>query len=364
MKIIKSIITLMIITSASLLYSQEPVKQKPSLLIYNFNVVNMTTPLQKEESVRAEEEKQKNYQYYSFIIPQTISKNLSLSNNYLVNRKLELLSIKNDFPSSDEKRKYFRELKKSGTINKADYLITGNCRVYSDRLEIDGTIFNVRGRNVEYFTTKSFELGVLLKETTDIISDEVNKKILDLVAANAERFRPSPFKFLEAPLGIMSIGLDTGYYFILGDWADIYNDALYMSPFLKFDINRYFTLSLSCDYLSTNTDDKDISSYSDLDIKGASMGVSIQFPVTENFIVGLSAEGGLARTTITVETGEPFTDPLAQETSTDPCTQVGLFMKFKYSSFDIDTGVKYKRIFLENKALEMAGIYAGLGIHF
>jgi hypothetical protein len=97
------------------LHSQDKVPTvKNRLLIYNF----ITT-----DNYDNVKEKEKNFQYYSIVIPETISKSLNKTGNYEIRRETGPFSIEADFMDIKEKKKYIKKLDDLASKNKSDYIL-------------------------------------------------------------------------------------------------------------------------------------------------------------------------------------------------------------------------------------------------
>lgn len=333
---------------------------KQNLLIYDFEVTDNSTP----ETKRKDTTDIRDVQYYSFIIPDTISKNISAEGQYIVSREREIYTIETTFRGLAEKKAYTKRLQKLGKEKKADFIICGTCVITDDSLEIRVTVFNVKGRELLSSGNTTNELGAVIKDSTDFISSRIEEAVTEMSKSNSERFRPSPFLSLYKPFSYMSLGVDGGYMFILGDWSDIYNSALYISPYIMFDITSNLSVSLEYDYFSTDSKNKDVSSESSYRMMGGTIDLTHKLNLTNYFNLYLSYGGGISYTKIVTEPGDPFTIPLSSKSTTDPTAEISTGINIKFSNFIIHTGVLYKRIFYKDKTMNMSAVFGGVAVHF
>jgi hypothetical protein len=338
------------------LQSQEKNSSKKNrLVIYNFTTTDNYNEVQ---------DKGKNYQYYSIVIPETISKNLQKSKNYQIRREEGPLSIQTTFTNDKEKKIYIKNLIQASIKNKTDYIITGTFNVIKNKLKISVTIFNVKGKDIETVDNESSELGVLLNESTDLISQRVIDNIENLDKLNIKRANDSPFTTLYKPFSIMTLGLDAGYIFIMGKWDPLFNDTTYFSPFIDLSLTENFSLSLKFTSIQSDSEGKDTGSDSIIRIMNGSISLNYEFKMTESLGIIFSAGGGLAKTIITVGATGPFTDPLAEKKSYDPSMDLSSWLNYKLSPVILRGGILYKRIFYQDEPMNSMIIFMGAGIHF
>jgi hypothetical protein len=226
------------------------------------------------------------------------------------------------------------------------------------------TIFDVTGKEIKTFNLESDELGVQLQNSTDLISKQINENIEEFNNINQERSHQSPFILLYTPFSIITMGIDTGYLFIFGNWSSIYNNKLYYSPFIDFDLTDDLLLSMKITSIQTDSDVKDVSSYSQIRILSGTLAVSYIYQLSSSFGIAVSAGGGMTRSKITIGPDQPFTPPLSEKESIDPNIDISSYLIYNFSTVTLRTGFLYKRIFYKNEPMDSGVIFAGAGIHF
>ena len=232
MKLLKIIYIYMTLVLFSInLYSEDAINTKKNkLLIYNFITTDDYENVKKKEN---------NYKYYSIVIPQTILKSLNNSGKYKVINETGSFSIETQFIDKREKAKYIKKLIELGVQNQSDYIITGNFNVVEKKLTVRAVVFDVRGERIEIVDNVSDELGVKLQVTTDQISQRISDTIANLDLLFRESEASSRFKPLQTPLSLLTLGVDSGYLYMLGEWRSLYKDSLYISPFIDFYIKIF-----------------------------------------------------------------------------------------------------------------------------
>lgn len=334
---------------------------KQNIVIHNFQVIDNTTARPDDKKKKKQKE---SYQYYSFIIPDTISKNLSVENRYTVTRNNDVLTIRSSFADGDEQKAYLKQLQKTGKDKKADFIVTGTCTINDDSLEISITIFNVRGRETATSSNSTRELGVVIRESTDYISSTIEKNIREMNSSNTERFKPSPFLAPYGVLSIISVGFDYGYTFITGDWGDMYNSGYSSSIYIMFDINRSFAASLEYINLQADDEGKETSNGSLYLMQGLAINLNHRLYLADSFALFLSYGGGLSKTKILTEYQYPFVLPLEENTEVDLFAGVSTGIELHFSSFSFRAGGVFKRIFYDGTAMDICTAFGGFSIHF
>jgi len=333
---------------------------KQKIVIFNFNYLKTddnTAETNNSENI-------KKFQYYSFIIPQTLAKNISSEYSFTAERKYDTLEITDRFENKEESINHIKGLIKQAESNSADYLVSGDCSISEGILIVNVTIFNAKGHDILTFKHKSSELGVVFKETTDSIAAETVKNIEIMAELDRKRFRPSPFKPVYAFLQGFSTGVDAGYIFIHGPWKDFYNDTFFASPYIMYNIKDWIAFSLAYDYIQTDSKDKEFTDYYQADFRGASLNGHLKYNISNNASIGMSAGGGLMKSKILMNPGEPLMNPGLEITSRDPYLSSTLYINYKFSSIEFKAGLAHKRIFTKDEHIQMSGIYGGAGFIF
>lgn len=341
-------------------YSENGEVKKSSIVIFNFDYV---TP-DPAGTTQDRDENLKKYQYYSFIIPQTLSKNINSEGQYISSRKYDTLKISSTFSNEEERISHIKELVRISGENSADYLVSGECSIAESTLIVSVTVFNARGYDITTFEHRSSEIGVLFKDTADTISNEITQSITIMAGLDKERFRPSPFIPAYNFLRNFSIGVDGGYLFIHNPWSDFYNNTYFASPYIMLDIDSWLGFSIKYDYIQSNSDGKDFADYYEVDFRGGSLNAHLRYIPSGNLSFVFSLGGGIMDTEIIMNPGSPLMNPGMQISSKDPYLDTSLYVSLKTGSLEIKTGIIHKRIFSKGEPVQMSGIYAGFGILF
>lgn len=354
-KLLKIITIISLILAGSLNVYPE-VKTSPKknrVLIYNFSTTDKDL-----------KDKGNNYQYYSIIIPDTISKSLQKSKEYEIIRNNEPFTIETVFPNDTRKRIYVKNLSKTGIKNKIDFIITGKYYVTGGKLKTKIVIFNVQGKDIVTVENESDELGVVLTQLTDLVSSQMSGNIDNLEKLNIKRADNSLSLAIYRPFSIMTLGLDAGYFYIFGDWSKVYKNSLFIAPFIDFDLADSYSVSLKFTSIQSDNENKDATSYSQIKILNGTVTFNYLYKISDNYGIVLSGGGGLARTTIIINPEQPFYNALAKKTSYDPTLDLSAYLDYTISPALFRAGLLYKRIFYKDKAMDSATVFAGAGIHF
>ena len=281
----------LLILYSSDLYSQDNYSSgKTRLLIYDLITANDFANVKGNK---------KNFQFYSIIIPETISKNLEKSGNYEILREKGPFSIGTDFKDKDQNMKYLKKLEGLGSQYKSDYIITGTYNVINNRLLIRITIFNVKGKEIAIVEDESDEPGVQLWETPDQLTQRIIEKINTFNTLNSGKTSESSLITNHSPSGMITVGLDGGYLYFRGSFNSLYNNSLYLAPFIDFDLTDNFSLSLKCTSIKSDSDGKSIILYQQIKILSSSISICYFHRIIADFGISVSAGGGFSRTTVT-----------------------------------------------------------------
>jgi TolB-like protein len=349
-------IILLILFGIAPLYSQETSSPKKNrVLIYNFTTTDNYSDVK---------DKDKNFQYYSIIIPETISKNLQKAKNFEIIREKNFFTIETVFTDDYSRKKYIKNLAKTGRKSRIDYIISGTFNVTGGKLKTRIVIFNVKGKDIVTVANESDELGAVLLESTDLISNQMSGNIDNLDKLNVKRADNSLPMAIYKPFSIMALGVDAGYLYILGDWSKIYNNVFCYYAFANFDITDPFSLTLKYSSIQTDTEDKDVTSYSQIRIVSGCILLNYEFKLTDNSAFIFSAGGGLSKTTITIQPDQPFEKPLAKKISYDPECDLSSYFSYKISPVLLKIGIHFKRIFYQDEPMDSVTGFVGAGIHF
>ncbi len=356
-KTVTSVIAIMIFfLSSGLLFAEEQIEKKPRIVIFNFQMVKPS--LEESEEIK----RRKNHSYYSIILPETISKKLQESDRFLINRDKKYL-LNNEPDSIDTIRQnYSEELTAAAKQTSSDYVITGQFEVKNNILYVRIFIFNSLLNDLQEVTASEEETGIYLKDTPDSLSEGIEERIKDIIVEQIDKDKKTPLPSLSE---YASIGFDAGYLFLSGEWADLYDNTQYYSPYISLNITSFLDMVFKFDHFSSNSDDSIISGYdSSLSVLGGSVLLNLKYQIFSNMGIYLNAGGGIARSEISINTGDPFTVSPSIKKDSYPSAEAGLGFKINLSSFYMRAGVSYKRIFFDKDPMDLRIIYGGAGIHF
>lgn len=357
MKLLKLISLLLMITVMNSYSYSQGIKSssEKNILIYNFTT---------SDNYKKIRDNKKNNQFYSTIIPEAIGKNLQNSGNYTIHRETGPFSIEPDFKDSSEKEKYITKLIVLGSKYNSGYIITGSFTVKNIRISIRVTVFNITSKEIKVIDQESSELGIQFTDTTDTLTQKISEYIKNLDEKNKFILKKSPFIALYKPFSIITTGVDGGYIVIYGEWASVYNNTPYLAPFIDFDLTEHFSLSLKYTSIQTDSDDKETSAYSQIQIKSG--GLSLCYTYLFNPYIGFtfSTGGGMTKTVIEINPEQPFVNSLSEKKSTDPNIDISAYIVYNLASLTLKTGILYKRILFKDEPMDIGGCFASAGVNF
>lgn len=357
-------ILILLFTSTSPLSAAVETERKNRLIIYNFQTLKPAPEEIKKGKKPGE------YEYYSIILPETISKKLQESERFIINRGSGFL-LDNKADSIDTIRaNYIGELSYVAKETASDYVIAGQFEVKKSILNVRIFIYNARLNDLQEVTASEAETGLYLKDTIDSLSEDIEEKIKDIIVEQQDKGKKKkeeykyPFYILAKPLEYTSIGLDAGYIYMSGKWQDTYNNSEYYSPYIAFDILSFLDITFKFDYFNTDSDHKTVLNYSSMNVMGGSALLGLKYQIFSNLGIYLTAGGGVARSEISIKPGGPFEASLSKRKFTDPAAEAGLGIKLNISSIYVRSGVTFKRIHFKDDPMDLRIIYGGAGIHF
>lgn len=312
--------------------------------------------------------------YYSYIIPDALATQIQGSNKYDVQTIPVTINYVGERESEEVYKNHIRFLSDRGKEFSADYIIVGSYFIEKKRININSQIFNVRDQKIMDIDASSDELGALLFNIIDKITEKINLELDKYYREKFEAPEVSPYLPLYKSLQGVAFGISYGRAGILGSWGDIYKAADMVMVTIDYDLNKigYFnrfpflkdcSASVNLDYFSTNTDDKNASQFSYLSVYGLTLNLTYPYRFTPFFSAGVTLGAGAAYSSIYVPfgSGDPFSKPLVEETSVDPLLGASLAVKFLYGPVLITTGIGYRAIFYKDRMMNLALLFFGAG---
>ena len=318
------------------------------------------------------------YKYYSSIIPKTLAKSMAKSELYDVSVAQEPFEILSPALKDAAQKSYFDKLKASVSPS-THYVITGFCELKENpQVMVNGRnemlltvkiqVINMLTEKFAMFDLTSREVGVILKKTIDDLQNNVDIKISAFEQENREMLKPSPYLASYKVLKRFSFGIEVGEFFILDDWADLYNCSEYIHPYFNISIINILGISINYEYFSTDNDDKDASAGSTMEINTAAAGLYFIYRFVSFMDVSAYASAGVSTTTIRFnkasEENSPFDKPRSKELSIDASIHTGASVGFHFFSAFLRLGCTYKRFFFSDKHLHGVAVYGSLGYSF
>ncbi len=324
----------------------------------------------KRKKIVEDEFEHGNYEYLSYIVPDTLSKNLVAQNNYEIQRILEILPV-TGAPGS---AKFFTEAERIGREHSARYIITGKIAVKGKKMEVDIQFINIAARTLVPFIRESMETGAELKDIIVDISTEFKEKaaVIDRDAGRKtqedtrrkadEDVRPdqsvSPFLKAYAFLGNLSFGVRGGRVFIKGAFSRVYEDPEYVGPYLSYRILNWLGFSASSDYLSADNGNRRVFRKTTLLLWGSSINADFSYWMFNSFGVQLSTGFGVSYSLIQQMDQSNLVGKLqARRKSIDPFLNLSASFKLFFRPVEIQFGAGYKSVFFRGRSLDLIAVF-------
>lgn len=350
------LITLILLVNGIGLHAEDKSTQPfRDVLLYNF------TPA--EDSDKNE----KKYQYYSTIIPETISKSLKKHGNYRIVREQGSLPISGGINSS-EREKNLNKLGELASLHKSPFIISGRYSITGRTLNLQISLFNAPGKDLKIIEHSSDETGAQLQKTTDTISIELDQEITAFESKNSKFVGESPFIGLYTPFSLMTVGLDGGRLYFTGDFKDIFNNKSFISPYVNFDLTESFSITARLLYFQTDNYDKYTTYGQQVQFLSGSLSLCYRIRLIGDLGIALSIGGGATRSTYVIYPvsggGQPFDNSFETNKSFDMNADASAYIVYDFLPISIRGGVAGKRIYFSEKAMDMALFFGGIGFHF
>lgn len=362
LKTLKYVITLIVFfASTGLLFaadSADNLERKPKIVIYNFQRIKQA-PAEAGKSPKGK--KQKDFSFYSIILPETISKKLQESDRFSISRSKKYLLT--DEPESIDiiKDSHSEELISAAKQTSSDYIITGQFEVKDNILNVRIFIYNAILNELQEAATSEAETGIYLKDTPDSLSESIEERIKDIIVEQIEKDTKPPLPNLA---NFASIGFDAGYLYLSGGWSNLFDNTQYYSPYIALSAASFLDLIFKFDHFVADSKDSIYSNDFSISVLGGSALLGLKYQVFSNLGIYLHAGGGMTRIEFSEDAEPPFTKSSPVKKTTDPAAEVGLGIKINISSLYLRSGAIFKRVFCEGEELDLRIIYGGAGIHF
>ncbi len=320
--------------------------RKGKILIYNF-------------TASGDQEK---HGYYSYIIPQTISKNITAGGKYTVTRIMEKFAAgSGDVPLN-------KLMQSAAAENQADYLVTGNIDVSQEKLDIELKLYNAARGSAADIRASTGEVGALLKDAVDVLSAGIERELLEQSRQAEIRPSESPFRGIYNALSGFSFGAQGGYTFIIGPWRERFDNSYHARAFLQYRFIRYFGIAINMDYLSTggitHLYQYGYSQSADLYQLVPTAEMKVFIPFTRFFGLSFSVGAGAAFTKIIYGNGNPFEHSVANRRSTDPHITSSMSADFTFRPVTISIGAIYRHTFIYGEQFQGVALFGGLSYGF
>ncbi len=293
--------------------------------------------------------------YYASILPKTLYQYLKETGRYApVLEKGDAPPIDVQKPGSPLNKSVLKEI--SNRKKNIHYVCTG----IIEAIPTGGTsaiiiIYNVKTDTIKIIPASRLESGVVLGTSMDTLSDSVIKKF-DFAVAEARRVEnTSPYLGVYRFMSRLNFGIASGYTFLVGDFSD-FDNALEVRTHLGYDLSPLISnLSVRWNgaYLSTGFGDESLRLWN--------IGLSLNYalPFSKHFsISGAIGSGATFLTIVQYQAGEtsPTALILDENDDTRAFLFLGLGVDFNIGPVTLNAGTSYRRVFINNKGIDMVAI--------
>ncbi|PKL37167.1 MAG: hypothetical protein CVV44_16150 [Spirochaetae bacterium HGW-Spirochaetae-1] len=310
------------------------------------------------------------FQYYSSIIPRTLKKYLQNNTSYIIeikNDEIITLNAAQEKEGSEELLKLMDSMSDKYPV--PDLFIVGFMHTRENETFIDVIAYNTITGKSAVFPDNSIETGVLMQNSMDLFSTKLGRQIELFEKENIKLLTPSPYIPLYNTFSPFSFGVNAGRMFIVGPWHDIYNNAWFVTPHLRYDSNRLLAgtgFIFNAEFFSIDSEDKDVPSNSTMQVWNTYIDFEYTYPVRSHILLAFTAGAGTAftRTRFFLPSGGGPDDPIVADVKTvNFSTDAACALHFDFSPFVFRLGVSYRRIFYTDQGFDGLSIMTGFDFH-
>jgi hypothetical protein len=311
------------------------------------------------------------YEYYSFIVPNTIAKNLRILNKYSIMRIEEKYDSKRKFNDAKEKKGYIDDVITGSNV---DFIVLGKCTIENKHLYITVQLIDVKSKSIIASNFKGDEIGVRLLDIVDTLSSEIDKNIQNYIAKDLiiekkkrkSKVVKSPFSKFYNGLKKINFGIDAGYVNYLSDWDYLDNDSEFVSSYLAYNLNYYLEVSFHYDYFASENKDQDLIR-SAFEFNGFRFNFHYFYNIYKRLSLELFLGIGRGKTILTNYPPSGIDDIMEidsiETSSGNFYTMGGLSLNVDLNPVELKFGTLFSRVFIEEKPLDMYLFSIGLCYH-
>lgn len=393
-----SIITALLIASFSAAY---PETGREKVLIFNITI-------RYEKSVlvdRKKKGKEERFDYYSFIIPHTIAKNLNASG------KIEARKIDGELPLSNiGSDDFYARMAAVAAQHSAGYLLGGKGTIRGKKMTLELALVDIRRKDFTAITKETFETGAEMRNIISDISADIEQKLAiaikearppekeealppeeekeeitpveketEIPPAPAQKEQEgapadkeketgpepvpvSPFLKMYRALDGLSFGIKAGSFFIKGPFTKLYEDSEYVSPYLRYGILSWLGVSAEADYIAADNGDIQVRKLTSLALWGVTLNADFTWWMFSRVGLRLAAGAGISHGRLYLwGSDNPFGGLNKQAKSTDPYLNISASALVRFNPVELQFGGAYKSAFFRGRTLSLLTVFFGIG---
>ena len=318
-----------------------------------------------------DESKTKDYRYYSYIIPDSISIELRKHENFEVQTIPVTMGYVDNYKTPELASDDISLLKKKGEEQNADYIVTGSYSVENLEIAIRSQVFNVNTGKIADVRSSREKIGALLFVIIDNISNEINSELQGQYAEHKSKIASSPFIGLYHGMKGLELGISYGRAYPMGKWKDVYNDTEIVDAFIGYNFStaggytsfvKNLAAYLHFEFMSLNSEYMENTTMSWMNVYMPSLGIGYVHNFSEWFSVTGELAGGLAisQVKIPIGTDDGPLGPEYREESMDPYASLSIRGNITFTPVIFTGGLALKRIQFKDEAMNMTSMVFGV----
>lgn len=334
--------------------------QKERIVIFELSIVYKKSFIMGLDN--EPEKKDEARDYYAMIIPRTLAKELSGTDD------CEVVPVDQPMPlegfGSDA---FYDNMTALVAPYGARYCVGGRVTMQGIKITVELAVIDLKTRDFFAVTRDTYETGAELMKIISDLSKDVRAKLAryrDAVRPIPPQEKPSPFLNFYRSLSRLSFGVQGGHLFIKGAFARVYGDGNFISPHLSLDLTPYVGITLQTDFLSAENLSKNILHRSALTLWGSTINADVIVRMAPRFGITLSPGFGVSYGSIYLYNSfNPFQALVYRRHSMDPYLNTAAFLWLRFDPVTMRFGSSFKAVFFKGKPLYLIAAFFGIGYH-